>query len=73
MSARDFLSAVLPTDGWYCVTGLKDGAPRQKFMQTLDEVEGEVERLLSDEYDVYFACAKFKESGKRDIENATYF
>lgn len=73
MSAKDFLSAVLPTEGWYCVTGLRDGAPRQKFFDNLDDVEAEIDGLLKNKYDVYFACAKFKEEGKRDTENAAYF
>ena len=35
-----FLSAVLATEGLYCVVGLKKGAPRQTFVETLETLQG---------------------------------
>jgi len=48
MATTDLLSAVLSTEGWYCVVGLKKkGLPKQIFVQTLVEAEKEIQNLLS--------------------------
>lgn len=64
------LASVLSTDGWYCVVGLKKTAPPQQvFVDTLQQVEEEANRLLEKQYDVYFACAKYETNKKRITDN----
>jgi hypothetical protein len=56
MATTDLLTAVLPTEGWYCIVGLKQaGIPRQVFVETLIEAQDEINNLLSKSFDVYFA------------------
>jgi hypothetical protein len=72
MTKQDLLSAVLSAQGWYCVVGLKKtGLPKQVFVRSLEEVEGEVSELLSKNYDVYFACAKYDTNKTRSTDNVT--
>ena len=74
MTSRNlFLSAVLPTDGLYCVVGLKKGNPRQQFVATLEELEKLVDDLVSQQYDAYFGCAKFENDSGRTAKNAKWF
>ena len=71
---RDFLSKVLSDKGWYCIVGLRSGKPtKQIFVESLDEVEEVADRLIQDEYNAYFACAKYETNNGRVKENATYF
>lgn len=70
MTRTDLLSAVLSSEGWYCVVGLKKtGTPKQIFVQGLDEIEGVVNDLLAKHYDVYFACAKYEVNKSRTTDN----
>lgn len=67
---KDLLSAVLSTQGWYCVVALKKtGMPKQVFVQTLEEVETVAQDLLSKHYDVYFACSKYETNSTRTTDN----
>jgi hypothetical protein len=69
-----FLSSVLAPDGMYCVVGLKKGAPRQTFVETLEEIDGVVEGLLSQGFDAYFGCAKYLNASEgRTAQNAKWF
>jgi len=70
MTRADLLSTVLSSDGWYCVVGLKKtGHPRQIFVEDMQGVEDAVQTLLDEGFDVYFACAKYEESGSRTNDN----
>jgi len=70
MARTDLLSAVLSKDGWYCVVGLKKtGMPKQVFVQTLEEVDREIDELLAKNYDVYFACSKYEVNSTRTAGN----
>ena len=75
MATTDLLNAVLPPEGWYCIVGLKqEGHPKQVFIETIAEVEAEIDKLLLDEYDVYFACAKYdNDEDGRTQKNSAYF
>jgi hypothetical protein len=69
-----FLSRILAPQGYYCLVGLKkDAPPKQSFHETLEDVGFETKNLLFNNYDIYFACATFKESGKRTQVNAAWF
>ena len=68
------LSRILAPQGYYCLVGLKkDAQPKQSFYETLEDIEFETKNLLFNNYDIYFACATFKESGKRTQVNAAWF
>ena len=70
MARTDLLSAVLSDEGWYCVVGLKKtGMPKQIFVQSLEEVETEIDDLLAKHYDVYFACSKYEVNSTRTTDN----
>ena len=75
MATTDLLAAVLPPEGWYCLVGLKqEGHPRQVFVETLIEASDEIDNLLSQKFDVYFACAKYaNDTDGRTQKNSTYF
>jgi hypothetical protein len=75
MTTRNtFFNSVLAPEGLYCVVGLKKGAPRQTFVETIDEIDGVVEGLISQGYDAYFGCAKYLlEDEGRTAKNAKWF
>lgn len=73
MPTTELLQAVLPSEGWYCIVGLKKGGtPKQTFHETVDAAEAEIARLLNQEYDVYFACSKYETNTSRTQANAKY-
>lgn len=73
MATTDLLSAVLPSEGWYCIVGLKTGSkPKQTFHETLDECEKAIAGLVQDEYNAYFACSKYETNKSRTQPNAKY-
>jgi hypothetical protein len=69
---NDFLSAILPDTGSYCVVGLKeDGSPRQKFVGSIEEVCKLSEQLVNGGYNSYFALASFNDPKEgRTAKNA---
>ena len=70
MAKTDLLSAVLSSEGWYCIVGLKKtGTPKQIFVQTLEEAEKEIDDLVAKHYDAYFACAKYEAKKTRTGDN----
>lgn len=73
MATIDLLSAVLPSEGWYCIVGLKKGGgAKQHFYNSLEEAEQGVAQLLEQDCDVYFACAKYESNTSRTQANAKY-
>lgn len=69
-----FLTSVLSDQGLYCVTGLKKGAVKQTFVKTIDEIDAVVEGLLTNGFDAYFGCAKYRaEEDGRTAKNAKWF
>jgi hypothetical protein len=74
MAKTELLAHVLPTEGWYCVMGLKkDVMPEQRFVQTLEEVDAVAEGMVGAAKDVYFGCAKFSNAKNREKRNASFF
>ena len=66
MATTDLLTAILAPEGegWYCIVGLRqDGTkpPVQTFYTTLVEAEAQIDVLLQEKCNVYFACAKYKD------------
>jgi len=72
MLTNIFLQQILPPTGQYCVVGLKkDGAPRQKLVGSIEELERLGNGLASDGYETYFALASFADpKGGRVNANA---
>lgn len=59
-NTKDFLSAVLPDSGSYCIVGLhKEESPRQKFVGTIDDLINLSDKLVSTGYNSYFALSSF--------------
>jgi hypothetical protein len=69
MSARELLSAVLPSSGYYCVCELTK-KKEHVFVQTIEEIFTHVDRWHAAHCDIYFALASFKEQGSREAANA---
>ena len=70
----DLLAQVLPSEGWYCIIGLKQGSmPKQLFAETLDDANVDAKKLSMADYDVYFGCAKYRDKGSRAKTNAAFF
>lgn len=62
LSREEFLALVLPPTGQYCVVGLKkDKAPKQVFIESIDEVCNYADAMVHKGYDAYFALASFKD------------
>lgn len=72
LETNNFLSAVLPDTGSYCVVGLKeDGSPRQKFVGSIKEVNVLAQKLVDEQYNAYFALASFADPKEgRTAKNA---
>lgn len=68
------LTRILPSEGYYCLVGLKTGlSPRQSFHDTLEELKAGAEKLLTGEFNVYYGCATFEDNSSRTQENAKWF
>jgi hypothetical protein len=73
MATFDLLDAVLPKDGWFCITGIKDEIAWQRLVETREEADDVARDYLDGERDVYFGCAKFETGQNRKADNAKYF
>jgi len=75
MSAlNDFLDAVLPDNGVYCVVGIQSGGKvGQLFVESKDKVAERAADLVEHGVNAYFAVASFEEgSKKRTQDNAAW-
>ena len=72
MSNFDLLDTVLPPEGRYCVFGYGK-YPDQKFYDTREEAQAQIEHLVANKFDVYFGCAKFGPLNNRKHDNAQFF
>lgn len=68
----DLLTAVLPPEGRYCVLGL-GRYPDQSLLDTREEVDSQIAKLVKGKFDVYFGCAKYGQLNNRKTDNALYF
>ena len=67
-NAQEFLGAVLPKDGIYCVAGITEsdtdtGKKKidQRFVGGVDEIIKKSQELVENEIDAYVALATFKQ------------
>jgi hypothetical protein len=73
MATTDLLTAVLAPEGegWYCIVGLRqDGSkpPVQTFHATLVDAQAQIDVLLKEQCNVYFACSKYKDPKEGRIQ-----
>ena len=69
MSNFDLVSAVRPQGGWIAVVGIKDGNTRQQLVATREEFDTWVDRLVSQQYNVFFGLAKYRDGESRSKQN----
>lgn len=71
MNTKSFLQGVVADKGFYCIwaSNKKDNKVVQKLYLDLDEITTKAEELDAKEYDVYFACATFKDGNSRKVSN----
>ena len=72
MTNFDLLDTVLPKEGRYCMFG-KGRYIVQKFFDTREQLDAEVSKLVDNNFDAYFGCAKFGDANNREHGNAEYF
>ena len=68
---KQFYEKTLPSQGFYCVTSIKDGAVRNRFAESLDELVDLVETLNETEHNVFVALSSFG-NYSRAAKNAIY-
>lgn len=56
---KQFYEKALPTQGVYCAVGIKDGKPRQRFTDSLDDLIHTTEELKQGGFNVYVAPNSF--------------
>lgn len=69
MNTLDFFHRVLPQTGWYVVTIIGSDGPRQRYFQTVEELERAVLTLDEAGHNTYMAVNSFKEKGNRRQDN----
>ena len=70
MEPKDFLSAALGTDGYYCVVGIKDKKRVvPKFCLSIDEVHETASAFDSEGFDTFVALATFVTNESRKADN----
>lgn len=69
MDGFDLLAAVQPDGGWFAVVGITEGGTRQVFVQTREEFDEVAARMVSQERNVFFGVAKFKDDSSRAKAN----
>jgi hypothetical protein len=73
MNTKEFLTKVLPSQGWYCIVGMKQGfAPTTTWHKTIDSAVSQIEDLVVLDYNVYHACASYATDTRREQSNALY-
>ena len=70
MQPLEFLAAVLPSSGVYCVAEFNTKKKEHIFVSNIADMEPAINKLLGEQKDVYFALANFKEAGTRTADNA---
>lgn len=72
MNTRDFLQAVLGSEGYYCLFAARSHDDRliQRFYTQIDDMVSSAEDLDAEDYDTYFGLATFTEDNNRKGDNA---
>jgi hypothetical protein len=75
MQPLDFLAAVLPSSGPYCVAEFTTPKKEHVYVDSFEELITTADLFAvagSEKKDAYFALASFKEKGKRTADNAKF-
>jgi len=72
MQPLEFLAAVLPSEGVYCIAELSSSKKEHVYANSLKELEAALERFNASKFNTYFALAAFTEEGTRAAVNAKY-
>ena len=72
MAPLDFLAAVLPSSGFYCVAELSSNKKEHRYVTTVQELEEIANEFEAMHKDAYFALASFSEAGERKADKALY-
>ena len=72
MAPLDFLAAVLPSSGFYCVAELSSNKKEHRYVTTVQELEEIANEFDAMHKDAYFALASFSEAGERKADKALY-
>lgn len=68
---KEFYEKALPSQGVYCVAGIKNKKTKQKFVEDLDELARQIEAFISEGSDTYVALGSFDGFSRR-AEDAKY-
>jgi len=68
---KQFYEKILPSQGVYCVTGIRNGRAFNRFAETLDGVLHEIQTFKDDSYSVYIAANTFKDYSRK-ADNAQW-
>jgi len=68
---KEFYEKALPSQGVYCVAGIKNKRTKQKFVEDLDALAREIEAFNREGFDTYAALAAFDGYSRR-AEDAKY-
>jgi hypothetical protein len=69
---KEFYEKVLPSQGVYCVAGIKNKRTKQKFVENIDELLREIQAFNGQGFDTYAALASFDGYSRR-AEDAKFF
>lgn len=70
MEPLDFLAAVLPSSGFYCVAELSSKKKEHRYAASLEEILETADKFNAAGKDTYFALAAFEQAGSRMADNA---
>ena len=73
MNALDFIDAVVPSGGTYCIIGVNPTKrePNQRFANNLDDVKKIIDSIDQSSTNTYFAVSSFKDSTSRKQTNVS--
>jgi len=69
MNPAEFLTHLQSEEGWFAVVGIRSGDVKQTLVATLEEAEETIGWYASQQRDVYFGVAKYKNGSSRTKEN----
>ena len=72
MAPLDFLAAVLPSSGYYCVAELSSNKKEHRYVTSVQELEEIANGFDAAHKDAYFALASFEVAGERKADKAKY-
>ena len=69
MNTLEFLRAVWPTEGWYCLVIFHEDSIRHYWYNTIEGATSAATKFDERGITVYHACASYKEKGSRKGAN----